>query len=229
MQLRRVAEAKLPTRWGEFTIVGFEEIATGKNHVALVMGDIQQIPDNKDDTLKNGSSKSESSAASGPILTRIHSECLTGDALFSLRCDCGFQLEAALKQIAKAGRGILLYHRQEGRNIGLLNKIRAYALQDQGMDTVEANHQLGFAADERDFTLCADMLELLGVKQIRLLTNNPEKIRVLEDSGIEITERVPLEVGENPNNEHYLETKASKMGHLLHLHHHPLSPNDSDR
>lgn len=197
MQLKLVAQAKLPTLWGCFTIVGFEEIATGKDHVALVLGDI---------------------ANKQPVLTRIHSECLTGDALFSLRCDCGFQLEAALKQIAQAGRGILLYHRQEGRNIGLLNKIRAYALQDQGLDTVEANEQLGFAADERDFTLCADMLTLLGVSDIRLLTNNPEKIRVLEQAGIKITERVPLEVGENPNNEHYLATKVSKMGHLLHLH-----------
>lgn len=198
MQLKCVAQAKLPTPWGCFTIVGFEEIATGKDHAALVFGDItEQIP----------------------VLTRIHSECLTGDALFSLRCDCGFQLEAALKQIAKEGRGILIYHRQEGRNIGLLNKIRAYALQDKGLDTVEANEQLGFEADERDFTLCADMLTLLGVTKIRLLTNNPEKINVLEEAGIAITERIPLEVGENPYNEHYLETKVAKMGHLLHLHH----------
>lgn len=197
MQLKYVAEAKLPTPWGTFTIVGFEELATGKDHVAMVFGDITQKQ---------------------PILTRVHSECLTGDALFSLRCDCGFQLEAALKQIAQKGVGILIYHRQEGRNIGLLNKIRAYALQDQGFDTVEANHQLGFAADERDFTLCADMLELLGVNEIQLLTNNPEKIRVLEKAGITITERIPLEVGENPNNEHYLDTKAQKMGHILHLH-----------
>ncbi len=195
MQLKRVAEAKLPTQWGNFTIVGFEEIATGKDHVALVMGDI---------------------TSSQPVLTRIHSECLTGDALFSLRCDCGFQLNAALQQIAKAKRGILLYHRQEGRNIGLLNKIRAYTLQDQGLDTVEANLQLGFAADERNFTLCADMLSLLNVSQVRLMTNNPKKIDVLKSAGINIAERVPLEVGENPNNAHYLDTKAKKMGHLLH-------------
>ena len=196
MQLKRIAQAKLPTPWGTFTIVGFKELATSKDHVAMVYGDITQQT----------------------ILTRIHSECLTGDALFSLRCDCGFQLQAALQQIAKTGNGVLLYHRQEGRNIGLLNKIKAYALQDEGLDTVEANHQLGFAADERDFTICADMLKLLNINQIKLLTNNPEKIRVLEQAGIKIVERIPLEVGENPNNEHYLETKAQKMGHLLHLH-----------
>lgn len=134
---------------------------------------------------------------------------------FSLRCDCGFQLEAALTHIAEEGRGILIYHRQEGRNIGLLNKIRAYALQDQGYDTVEANHQLGFAADERDFTLCADMFKLLGVDEVRLLTNNPKKVEILTEAGINIVERVPLIVGRNPNNEHYLDTKAAKMGHLL--------------
>lgn len=200
MKLKRVAQAKLPTIWGEFTMVGFEEIATGKDHIALVYGDISQ---------------------NEPLLTRIHSECLTGDALFSLRCDCGFQLKAAMQQIVQAGKGVLLYHRQEGRNIGLLNKIRAYALQDQGLDTVEANLQLGFAADERDFTLCADMLYLLGVKQVRLLTNNPEKIRVLAEAGINIVERVALIVGENPNNQHYLATKALKMAHLL-----PHSNND---
>lgn len=196
MQVKCVAQAKLPTPWGTFTIVGFEELATGKDHVAMLFGDLNQ---------------------SEPLLTRIHSECLTGDTLFSLRCDCGFQLEAALKQIAKAGSGVLLYHRQEGRNIGLLNKIRAYALQDQGLDTVEANHQLGFAADERDFTICADMLNLLGIKQIKLLTNNPEKIKVLTQAGINIAERIPLEVGKNVNNEYYLATKAHKMGHILHI------------
>lgn len=194
MQLKRIAETKLPTYWGEFTLVGFEEIATGKDHVALIFGDI---------------------SGDKSVLTRIHSECLTGDALFSLRCDCGFQLQSALKHIAKTGRGILLYHRQEGRNIGLLNKIRAYALQDQGLDTVEANHKLGFAADERDFSICADMLKLLDVRKVCLLTNNPEKIEALEEAGIILTERVPLEVGRNPKNEHYLMTKAQKMGHLL--------------
>lgn len=194
MQLKRVADVKLPTPWGTFTLIGFEETATGKDHVALVFGDISKDM---------------------PILTRIHSECLTGDALFSLRCDCGFQLQAALKKITELGTGILIYHRQEGRNIGLLNKIRAYALQDEGLDTVEANHKLGFAADERDFTLCADILNLLGIKRIKLLTHNPEKIRVMQMAGIDITERIDLEVGENLNNHHYLATKANKMGHLL--------------
>lgn len=194
MQLKRIAQAKLPTRWGEFIMVGFQEIANGRDHLALVYGDI---------------------SGPEPVLSRIHSECLTGDALFSLRCDCGFQLQAALQQIAAEGRGVLLYHRQEGRNIGLLNKIRAYALQDEGLDTVQANHQLGFAADERNFTLCADMYKLLGVHAVRLLTNNPQKIEVLQQAGITIAERVPLIVGENPNNEHYLATKAEKMGHWL--------------
>ncbi|MDF7681016.1 GTP cyclohydrolase II [Enterobacteriaceae bacterium ESL0689] len=194
MQLKRVAEARLPTPWGHFLMVGFEELATGQDHAALVFGDI---------------------SGHDPVLTRIHSECLTGDALFSLRCDCGFQLEAALSQIAREGRGILVYHRQEGRNIGLLNKIRAYALQDQGYDTVEANHYLGFAADERDFTLCADMLKLLDVSQIRLLTNNPKKVEILTAAGINIAERVPLLVGRNDQNSHYLDTKAAKMGHIL--------------
>lgn len=194
MQLKRVAEANLPTPWGDFLMVGFEELATGHDHVALVYGDI---------------------SGNEPVLARVHSECLTGDALFSLRCDCGFQLEAALAQIAKLGCGILLYHRQEGRNIGLLNKIRAYALQDKGYDTVEANHQLGFAADERDFTICADMFKLLGVSEIRLLTNNPRKVAILTEAGMNIVERVPLIVGRNPSNTHYLDTKAAKLGHLL--------------
>ena len=194
LQLKRVAQAKLPTPFGEFLMVGFEEIATGHDHVALVFGDI---------------------SGDEPVLSRVHSECLTGDALFSLRCDCGFQLEAALKQISEEGRGVLLYHRQEGRNIGLLNKIRAYALQDTGLDTVEANQKLGFAPDERDFTLCADMYKLLDVHAIRLLTNNPEKVEILTQAGINITERVPLIVGRNPANAHYLDTKAEKMGHIL--------------
>ena len=189
-----VAKSKLPTPWGTFTLVGFQETGTGKDHAALVMGDIT-----------NGE----------PVLGRIHSECLTGDALFSLRCDCGFQLQAALEKIAKAGRGVLLYVRQEGRGIGLLNKIRAYHLQDQGADTVEANVALGFAADMRDYTICADMLKALEVKSLRLMTNNPRKMKAMESFGIQVAERVPLQEGRNPHNEFYLSTKANKLDHLL--------------
>ncbi|CAL4042634.1 GTP cyclohydrolase-2 [Buchnera aphidicola (Phyllaphis fagi)] len=194
MKIKRIKDAILPTPWGEFIIVGFEEKLKNKNHVALIYGNI-----NKKD----------------PILVRIHSECLTGDALFSLRCDCGSQLKTALMIIAKEGCGILIYHRQEGRNIGLLNKIRAYNLQDQGLDTVEANHKLGFSADERDFTICSDILKLMHIKKIRLLTNNPLKIKALQDSGINVIERINLISGRNSKNNNYLNTKINKMGHLI--------------
>lgn len=194
-KIQRVTEANLPTEFGVFKIVGFEFPDTKKEHVALVLGDIENTDE--------------------PILARIHSECLTGDALHSLKCDCGFQLAAALRQISEAGRGVLLYHREEGRGIGLINKIRAYALQDQGMDTIEANLALGFAADERNFEVCADMFDLLGVKEIRLLTNNPNKIETMRKSGINIVERVALNVGENRYNTEYLDTKAKKMGHFI--------------
>ena len=189
-----VAKSNLPTPWGIFTLVGFQEVATGKEHAALVMGDI---------------------SGEDPILARIHSECLTGDALFSLRCDCGFQLQAALENIARAGQGVLLYVRQEGRGIGLLNKIRAYNLQDQGADTVEANIALGFAADMRDYTICADMLHALDVKCLRLMTNNPRKVKAMENFNIPVIERVPLQEGRNTHNEFYLTTKANKLDHLL--------------
>ncbi|MGL4714308.1 MAG: GTP cyclohydrolase II [Aeromonas sp.] len=189
-----VAKSKLPTPWGTFTLVGFQETGTGKDHAALVMGDI---------------------TGDEPVLGRIHSECLTGDALFSLRCDCGFQLQAAMENIAKAGRGVLLYVRQEGRGIGLLNKIRAYHLQDQGADTVEANVALGFAADMRDYTICADMLKQLEVRSLRLMTNNPRKIKAMESFGIPVSERVPLQEGRNPHNEFYLSTKTNKLDHML--------------
>ncbi|MGU5678414.1 GTP cyclohydrolase II [Aeromonas allosaccharophila] len=189
-----VAKSKLPTPWGTFTLVGFQETGTGKDHAALVMGDI---------------------TGEDPVLGRIHSECLTGDALFSLRCDCGFQLQAAMENIAKAGRGVLLYVRQEGRGIGLLNKIRAYHLQDQGADTVEANVALGFAADMRDYTICADMLKQLEVKSLKLMTNNPRKMKAMESFGIPVAERVPLQEGRNPHNEFYLSTKANKLDHML--------------
>ncbi|MGL5337969.1 MAG: GTP cyclohydrolase II [Aeromonas veronii] len=189
-----VAKSKLPTPWGTFTLVGFQETGTGKDHAALVMGDI---------------------TGEEPVLGRIHSECLTGDALFSLRCDCGFQLQAAMENIAKAGRGVLLYVRQEGRGIGLLNKIRAYHLQDQGADTVEANVALGFAADMRDYTICADMLKQLEVKSLKLMTNNPRKMKAMESFGIPVAQRVPLQEGRNPHNEFYLSTKANKLDHML--------------
>ncbi|BAH82953.1 GTP cyclohydrolase II [Candidatus Ishikawella capsulata] len=194
MQIKKVAKTKLPTPWGDFLMIGFEELSTGNNHIALVYGDINY---------------------QCHVLARIHSECLTGDALFSLRCDCGFQLKAALNAIAMEGCGVLIYHRQEGRNIGLLNKIRAYALQDAGYDTVEANHQLGFAADERDFTLCADMFKLLSINKIRLLTNNPRKVEILKSAGINIIERVPLVVGRTSHNSHYIDTKITKLGHII--------------
>jgi GTP cyclohydrolase II len=145
----------------------------------------------------------------------LHSECLTGDALFSLRCDCGFQLEAALKAIAEEGRGALLYLRQEGRGIGLMNKIRAYHLQDGGADTVEANEQLGFGADQRDYGICQPILKHLGITSLRLLTNNPRKVKALESYGLNVTERLPLEFGLNPHNSKYLATKAGKLGHML--------------
>ncbi|WP_159878412.1 MULTISPECIES: GTP cyclohydrolase II [Aquitalea] len=189
-----VASCKLPTPWGVFTMHGFEEKDSRREHVVLTMGDV---------------------ADGQPVLARLHSECLTGDALFSLRCDCGFQLEAALEAIAKEGRGALLYLRQEGRGIGLINKIRAYKLQDGGADTVEANEQLGFPADMRDFRVARHMLDALGIKSVRVMTNNPRKLETLKTAGIEVVERVPLMVGRNPHNDRYLDTKAAKLGHML--------------
>ncbi|NTY00534.1 bifunctional 3,4-dihydroxy-2-butanone-4-phosphate synthase/GTP cyclohydrolase II [Deinococcus sp. JMULE3] len=187
-----VAEAKLPTEYGEFRLVGFEDTLSGAEHVALVMGDV--TPE--------------------PLLVRVHSECLTGDGFHSLRCDCGPQRDAAMQAIAAEGRGVLVYLRQEGRGIGLLNKIRAYHLQDGGADTVEANLQLGFPADARDFGIGAQMLHLLGARQLRVLTNNPRKLHSLGGFGLEVVERVPLHVGRNEHNTAYLSTKAEKLGHL---------------
>lgn len=177
---------------------GFLDEETGIEHVALTLGDV---------------------TSDQPVLGRLHSECLTGDALFSLRCDCGFQLEAALKAIAKQQRGVLLYLRQEGRGIGLLNKIRAYALQDKGADTVEANEQLGFPADMRKYDMCLPILHHLGIKSIQLMTNNPKKIEALSSLGINVTGRKSIEFGKNRYNQSYLATKAGKMGHLLGLQH----------
>lgn len=194
MPVTFVASSQLPTKWGIFTMHGFLEPGTGKEHVVLTMGEVGD---------------------GQPVLGRLHSECLTGDALFSLRCDCGFQLEAALKAIADEGRGALLYLRQEGRGIGLMNKIRAYHLQDGGADTVEANELLGFGADQRDYGICKPMLAYLGITGLKLLTNNPRKVKALEDFGINVVERIPLKTGLNPFNRNYLATKADKLGHLL--------------
>ncbi|MFC3606588.1 GTP cyclohydrolase II [Stutzerimonas tarimensis] len=189
-----VASSLLPTPFGVFTMHGFLDEQTGKEHVALTMGTVD------DDA---------------PVLGRLHSECLTGDALFSMRCDCGYQLEAALQAIAAEGRGVLLYLRQEGRGIGLLNKIRAYALQDEGADTVEANERLGFAPDMRDYAICKPMLAHLGIAEVELMTNNPRKVKALEGFGIRVAKRKALQIGLNPHNRKYLETKAGKLGHLL--------------
>ena len=194
MSIRFVASAKLPTELGEFMIHGFEDTATGKEHIVLGMGDL---------------------SSPEPVLCRLHSECLTGDALFSMRCDCGPQLHFAMKKISEQGRGMILYLRQEGRGIGLLNKVRAYSLQDQGADTVEANEQLGFAADGRDYDLCKPIFEHFGVSQVRLMTNNPLKVDALSELGVEVVERVPIEAGHNLHNEDYLEVKSRKMGHLF--------------
>lgn len=190
--MAQVAEARLPTEYGEFRLVGFEDTLSGAEHVALVMGEV----------------------TAEPLLVRVHSECLTGDAFHSLRCDCGPQRDAAMRAIAAEGRGVLVYLRQEGRGIGLLNKIRAYGLQDGGADTVDANLQLGFPADARDFGIGAQMLHLLGARRLRVLTNNPRKLHSLGGFGLEVVERVPLHVGQNAHNAGYLATKGAKLGHL---------------
>ena len=206
MSITYIESCKLPTPFGVFDMHGFQETATQKEHIALTLGDLKDP---------------------SPMLARTHSECLTGDALFSMRCDCGYQLDEALRSIAAEGRGILLYLRQEGRGIGLLNKIRAYNLQDQGADTVEANERLGFAADLRDYSICQPMLEHLGISRIRLMTNNPRKVNALRQMGVDVIERVPLEVGRNPHNQHYLATKAGKLGHWLTTHQDDDEPNKS--
>jgi len=177
-----------------FKMYGFEDTETDKEHIALTMGDVD---------------------SGEPVLARVHSECLTGDALFSLRCDCGAQLQAAMHRIAMEGRGVIFYLRQEGRGIGLLNKIRAYRLQDSGADTVEANEQLGFGADMRDYTVLRFMLQHLQIDKVRLMTNNPKKVDALEALGIDVVERIPHQTGRNPHNVKYLATKKGKLGHLF--------------
>jgi GTP cyclohydrolase II len=197
-KVRQVASAEFPTRWGHFLIHGFTTGAGNGSRkteeaVALVMGDVQ----------------------SGAPLVRIHSQCLTGDVFGSLRCDCRQQLEMALAMIAKQGAGILIYEQQEGRGIGLMAKLQAYALQDSGLDTVEANERLGFKADHREFQMPAEILKTLGIRQVRLLSNNPDKVAALEGAGIKVTERVPCEVEPSEHAEDYLKTKKEKLGHLF--------------
>jgi GTP cyclohydrolase II len=192
-----VARAKLPSRYGDFQIVAFSPTPDDKEHIAMVRGDV-------------------ANADSVPV--RLHSECLTGDVMGSLRCDCRDQLEAALKYMAERENGVVLYLRQEGRGIGLVNKIRAYTLQEQGRDTVDANHELGFADDERDYKIAAEMLKALGIQHIQLLSNNPKKIAGLKQNGIVVDKRIPHVMPANEHNHFYLQTKATKSGHLIDLH-----------
>jgi GTP cyclohydrolase II len=193
MKIELAATTRLPTPFGEFSMYGFVEQDSGQEHLALTLGDI---------------------TGDEPVLARVHSECLTGDALFSQRCDCGPQLEAAMEKIGEAGRGVIVYLRQEGRGIGLINKLRAYAEQDKGADTVEANEVLGFLPDARDYEVAAEILKSLNVAPLKLMTNNPEKLKSLEKHGVVVAERQPHKVAATEHNQHYLSTKREKFGHL---------------
>ena len=192
MTIQKIAEAKLQTHWGEFNVIAFEDKKLNEEHLLLYMGELQN-----------------------DSLLRIHSQCLTGDTLYSLKCDCGSQLAMALQRISEQGVGMLIYMAQEGRGIGLVNKILAYELQDKGMNTIEANEALGFAADERDYSYCKEILSTVNISSVRLMTNNPRKIKGLEDVGIKVTERVSIEIEPNKHNEDYLKVKADKLGHMI--------------
>lgn len=192
--VEKVVETKLPTKYGEFKTFGFVNKINGEHHLAMCCGDVEH--------------------EEAPIC-RLHSECLTGDALGSVKCDCGEQYHAAMKMIEKNGSGIMLYMRQEGRGIGLINKLKAYKLQEEGMDTVEANLALGFEEDQRDYSIAAAMLKNLGITKIKLITNNPDKIKQLKKYGIEIAERIPVEMAANPYDIFYLKTKQRRMGHMV--------------
>ena len=193
-KLKFIETSKLPTDIGEFTVHAFTDEKESKDHLAICMGDL---------------------LTSEPVLSRIHSQCITGESFFSMRCDCRYQLTESLKQIADIGRGVVFYLQQEGRGIGLSNKIKAYSLQDKGLDTVEANHQLGFKEDERTYENVAGMINFLAIKKLDLMTNNPKKIEALKSMGVEVSQRVPLFTSSNKYNEKYISTKIKKLGHLI--------------
>ncbi len=193
-ELKFIETSKLPTDIGEFTVHAFTDQKESKDHLAICMGDL---------------------LTNEPVLSRIHSQCITGESFFSMRCDCRYQLTESLQQIANIGRGVVFYLQQEGRGIGLSNKIKAYNLQDKGLDTVEANHQLGFKEDERTYETVSGMIKFLAIKKLDLMTNNPKKIKALEDMGVEVNQRIPLSTDTNKYNEKYISTKINKLGHLL--------------
>ncbi len=196
ISVKKIAEAQLPTQIGEFKIAGYRSLNSSEEFVVLFKGEMK---------------------AEIPTLVRIHSQCLTGDVFGSIKCDCGLQLEKAMELIEEAGRGAIVYQQQEGRGIGIINKIRAYALQDEGADTVEANEKLGFAIDSRNYQQCAEILFDLGLCKVRVMSNNPKKIKALKDAGLQVVERVPIEVESKEPAAHYMRTKKEKMGHLIHL------------